>query len=74
MTNHQVKHKTSVMPALAFSHCDMALQQMLKITEDLRNIYEKRNEALIAVNQAHHKVLMRLAIAANIKFSERLHP
>lgn len=67
MTNHQIKHKAEVIPALAFSNSDMALQQMLKITEDLKNVYEKRNEALIAVNEAHHEVLMRLAIAAEYR-------
>jgi putative two-component system response regulator len=52
---------------LCFSDSNMALNQMLKITEDLRHIYKQKKEALLATNAAHHEVLMRLAIAAEFR-------
>lgn len=55
------------LPHLGFSDSNMALNQMLKITEDLRNVYQEKKEALLATNAAHHEVLMRLAMAAEFR-------
>lgn len=54
----------SKIPALAFSDSNMALKQMVKITEDLKAVYQTRSKALLDVNEAHHEALMRLALAA----------
>lgn len=55
------------LPYLGFSDSNMALNQMLKITEDLRHVYQEKKEALLATNAAHHEVLMRLAMAAEFR-------
>lgn len=55
------------LPYLGFSDSNMALNQMLKITEDLRYVYQEKKEALLATNAAHHEVLMRLAMAAEFR-------
>lgn len=54
-------------PHLGYSDVNMALNQMLKITEDLRYVYQEKKDALLATNAAHHEVLMRLAIAAEFR-------
>lgn len=55
------------LPYLGFSDSNMALNQMLKITEDLRHVYQEKKDALLATNAAHHEVLMRLAMAAEFR-------
>lgn len=57
----------NVIPYLGFSDSSMALNQMLKITEDLRHVYQEKKDALLATNAAHHEVLMRLAMAAEFR-------
>lgn len=57
-------------PYLGFSDSNMALNQMLKITEDLRHVYHEKKDALLATNAAHHEVLMRLAMAAEFHDEE----
>ncbi len=63
----QTNQKITKIPLLAFSDSDMALKQMVKITEDLKRTYQARDNTLLAVNEAHHQVLMRLAIAAEYR-------
>jgi len=43
------------------------LSQMLKITEDLRQLYDEKKRALHALTHAHHEVLMKLATAAEFR-------
>jgi len=43
------------------------LGQMLKIAEDLRQLYEEKKRALQALNHAHHEVLLKLAAAAEFR-------
>ena len=64
----EVNHaEQDALPYLGFSDSNMALNQMLKITEDLRHVYQEKKEALLATNAAHHEVLMRLAMAAEFR-------
>jgi putative two-component system response regulator len=67
MENLSQYQNMSSTQSMAFSDSSAAMQQMLKITEDLRSVYEKNNETKNAVNEAHHEVLMRLAIAAEYR-------
>ena len=52
---------------LGFETHDVAMNQMLVITNELRQLYEEKQKALIAVTQAHHMALMKLAVAAEYR-------
>lgn len=51
------------------SNCfsDEASQQMEQLIEDLGRVYRERKEALDEVARAHHEVLFRLSLAADLK-------
>lgn len=44
-----------------------AAAQMERLVQDLRRMYEERNEALAEVVRAHHEALLRLALAAEMR-------
>jgi putative two-component system response regulator len=46
---------------------EAATAQMEKFIADVGRMYRERNEALKAVTRAHHEVLLRLALAAELK-------
>ncbi|NCT84552.1 MAG: HD domain-containing protein [Comamonadaceae bacterium] len=46
---------------------EAAAAQMERITMDLGRMYHERNEALREVSRAHHEVLLRLSLAADVK-------
>jgi len=52
---------------LGFESRDVALNQMLILTNELRQLYEEKQKALMAVTQAHHMALMKLAVAAEYR-------
>jgi len=52
---------------LGFESNDAALNQMLILSSELRQLYEEKQKALIAVTKAHHMALMKLAIAAEYR-------
>lgn len=52
---------------LGFESSDAALSQMLILTTELRQLYEEKQKALIAVTKAHHMALMKLAVAAEYR-------
>ncbi len=52
---------------LGFESSDVALNQMLILTNELRQLYEEKQKALMAVTQAHHMALMKLAVAAEYR-------
>lgn len=52
---------------LGFESSDMALSQMLILTHELRQLYDEKQKALIAVSKAHHMALMKLAMAAEYR-------
>lgn len=52
---------------LGFESSDAALSQMLMLTRDLRQLYEEKQKALIAVTKAHHMALLKLALAAEYR-------
>lgn len=60
-----------VMVAAAFpaerSFNEAASAQMEQFVADIGRMYRERNEALKAVTRAHHEVLLRLALAAELK-------
>ena len=55
------------LPVLGFDDSEMALQQMLAITRDLRQVYQERNDALNKLAKAHHEALLRLTLAAEYR-------
>jgi putative two-component system response regulator len=44
-----------------------ALAQMERFVDDVRRMYDERNEALQEVARAHHEALLRLSVAADFK-------
>jgi putative two-component system response regulator len=52
---------------LGFETSEAALNQMLMLTRELRQLYEEKQKALIAVTNAHHMALMKLAVAAEYR-------
>jgi putative two-component system response regulator len=52
-------------PPMAFEAGASA--QMERLLSDLGRMYRERNEALIALERAHHDALMRLAVAAELR-------
>lgn len=52
---------------LGFESSEAALNQMLMLTRELRQLYEEKQKALIAVTKAHHMALMKLAVAAEYR-------
>lgn len=52
-------------PPLAFDA--QASAQMERLLADLGHMYRERNAALVALEQAHHEALMRLAVAAELR-------
>jgi putative two-component system response regulator len=52
---------------LGFESNEAALNQMLILTRELRQLYEEKQQALIAVTKAHHLALMKLAVAAEYR-------
>ena len=49
------------------SFSEAASQQMVRLVEDFGRMYRERNEALEEVTRAHHDVLFRLSLAAELK-------
>lgn len=58
-------HSTPPRPDLMFDAS--AAAQMERIVQDLGRMYHERNEALREVSRAHHEVLLRLSLAADLK-------
>ena len=52
---------------LGFESSEAALNQMLMLTRELRQLYEEKQKALIDVTKAHHMALMKLAVAAEYR-------
>jgi putative two-component system response regulator len=67
MSELQVNITHNKISSLAYSDSDTALKQMIKITDDLKHEYENRESSILAINQAQHEVLMRLALAAEYR-------
>lgn len=57
----------SLIPDGGNSFSEVASQQMERLVADFGRMYRERNEALDEVSRAHHDVLFRLAMAAELK-------